>query len=76
MWTSIMLRNMATDVLIVATTTSKYSGVIMTKNGTKYHNWKLREARMIKRLDARRTNGKAFEPKEVEVNEIGRLWKF
>jgi hypothetical protein len=49
----------------------------MRRNGTKYHNWKLREARMIKKLDARRTNGKAFEPKEVSVTAKGeRVWTF
>jgi hypothetical protein len=49
----------------------------MAKNGTKYHNFKLREARMIKKLDARRTNGKAFEPKAVTLTDKGeRVWSF
>jgi hypothetical protein len=72
-----MPSNMATDVLIVAIITSRYSGGIMAKNGTKYHNFKLREARMIKRLDARRTDGKAFEPKSINLTKDGsRVWSF
>jgi hypothetical protein len=49
----------------------------MAKNGAKYHNFKLREARMIKRLDARRTSGKAFEPKSINLTKDGsRVWSF
>ena len=44
--------------------------------GLKFYQWKVREMKIISRIDKQKTSNREEENYPADINETGRVWRF